>query len=483
MSVKLLVSSATFSTSDGSWLRSEAYNMALYTKNIYYTNIATTPTLISLIFSNACNALGVCLFFYRATVNTTTVTVTLQENTGTWVDRANKTINIDNDLITFDPIINYGQYSGVYIPFTSSYPVTTGVNIWRLSIVAGTSLRVSLLRNQTAGNYFYAVMGDLNSNKPTTTSDQFIIDKDVTLTLDSNYTAPADSQCNISIILNHNSWLKQLEGTILSLAGTITCGSKWKYSCGSSDNRIPASNKAILITTNNTSTYGIFELPVSLYTGNYNGIIEMYGEIDDYLTLDVTSTASSGQKYINVSADYSAIWSAGNIIRFVGKNSSSDSVEYTIDSITSTTIKVTVNLDYNVIKGARVVNLTRSQNNLGIQIKNTGDAVITFINTNPTRASLNYTVMDGIYCEKLMIALFENHWSSTAISQYKNIIIYFNTGNNSNYTVSSTISGLGGTVIENYHSFQENINKNKFEDFKIKIKPILIEICKRFLDK
>ena len=185
MTVIISSGSTTINTPD-SFYRVEAYNLGCFSTTALPL---TTTRYIDLTFANSGSCLGVILDLTTTSMVSRKVTVTLQENTGTWVDVAGATCtlsasSIAGDGLTISPISFNGQYT---IPFIIDTPkaITTAPSTWRWKIAHGTGTGTWNLRTSNATIPFHATWCDtkvsFTDNDILIVKDKTIIDKTATL--------------------------------------------------------------------------------------------------------------------------------------------------------------------------------------------------------------------------------------------------------------------------------------------------------------
>jgi len=432
MAVKLLTASALLSTSNGSWARAEAANFSIGLATIGSNDDVYTARTIAVTYANACNATGIYIAYTRSIVAGTILTVKLQENTGSWVDRATATFNVDSTVFPYS--------SGAkYFPHTP-YAVDTSANKWRYQIsVSGGTGRFQWRRDATAGNYFYAAIGNADSTRPAS-GDVMALDQNVALTIDESATLGANQ--GFSVVLGDSASLlctNPAASYTWTLSGSFCMFSNYTIKIGASGTPVSVANKFTIACTG-VST--LFNQPSnSSWTPDYFGVVELYGAIDTNIRQILSADAASGQAVVATVDDMSAVWAIGDSVKIVGKEmSGADAVIYTISSMSGRNITLNTNLNYKALKGGVIVNLTR-KNNLGIWLSSTVSCVL--------GGGMNdYTEISGVYMENISpSSVVINKTTSTRPSFFKNVLAYVG-GFTPILLFSSQRQGL---IIENVH--------------------------------
>ena len=124
MAVSVLTASATLS-SGSNWVRAEA--SSFLTSYGSKTDLTATPATQAVTFANAGNQVGIFLMLGKSSTNgSTTLTISLQENTGSWTTRTTNNFTIDTST-------DLDGASGRYFALTT-YAVDTTAGKWRYAV-------------------------------------------------------------------------------------------------------------------------------------------------------------------------------------------------------------------------------------------------------------------------------------------------------------------------------------------------------------
>lgn len=299
-------------------------------------NVAFTP-------SDAGDVEGVyCQIALEAMSATNTVTVTLQEYVASvWTNRVSKSLTYNEIGGSFSSSVNNGLHSNwVYFQFASPYTVDTSAGKWRISFLSSTN-KAGLGRS-TGGNSLAVV---LTATTSYSASDNILTKHNITVTVDQSITAT-------SYICGVDSKLEWATSPASSYTLTITnlyLSPGFQFNVGTSTNRIPYAQKAIVSITN---VYGVL---IWGY-GDMPWALTMYGELPTSFKTTIASNAASGQKNIVTTDNMSSTWQAGDTITV---NAAGNPIQYTIASVSGTTVTTTTNLSVTAQAGYSVLNVTR----------------------------------------------------------------------------------------------------------------------------
>lgn len=394
MAVKLLTTDATLSTSAGSWARAEAYNLTFtvgYATGSYINfNAATryiTPT-----FSTASNQVGLWLWCRYLTAGT--ITIKLQENTGSWVDRTSDSFNCAT--------ISKSLTGGYFFALTS-YAVTTAPSTWRYAIACNSTTPGGYVTTASGTDLLYAAICDADSAK-IGSGDIALIKQDTTLTVDESVTFGAiDSK---SMWLGHGSGITITSAITapitLTFGGCIFISNDYSFLVGTSTSKIPYAKRVTLDFSALTTT-PIQGMTGASYFNSTTNTINFYGQEDTKIASRIAADASNGQPNIVIADNFSSDWAIGDNLVIIGKERATgyDSVAYTIAGISGTTVTLNTNLDYDVMKGGAVVNLDR-RDECGIWFIN-GTVSSNAVITNATNNTY-YFAITGFYGYKTMFS-------------------------------------------------------------------------------
>lgn len=455
MALKVLTTSSNLSTSDGNWLTSIAGKLANLYNGDYNDDVNTAryaPSTTGTTVTNGVNANGVYLMLTSlATPGAATITVDLEENTGAWTQKAT------SGALTISTIKSDG-ITAIYIPFTTPY-VTTANN-FRIKVSCNTASKIGWYRSDTAGDYFYSLMSDTSTARPTS-SDTMLLGKNVTLTVDENCTLTANT--NASVVIGDGATLTWQNPASASYtlnlgAGYIFFSSNGKLKIGTSGSRITRTNQA-KITTSYQQT--VIRIPTtSAITFGYSTVqIELYGEYEDF-ALKTSQKDNSGQSYINTVEDIPASWAVNDFVTLISKDriESSDAQYYKINTVSTKQIRlgnnttgVATNLDYNSLKDGRLLNMTVGATN-GISIKSTYASQTPFLLMS-VNARCDYYIFDGVYFGNVQIITPENNLFSVSTKPCEVKNVYYDAGVTINaYTITIASSVSYPITVSNFHS-------------------------------
>lgn len=456
MALKLLTSSTTLS-SGLNWVQAEYVQLSFGNSVTALNNVVTQAVT----FSNAGNQLGIYLFLRPAsTLTSGTLTIKLQENTGSWVDRTTDTFSIDST--------NYPAcVINCYFPLTS-YAVTTASSTWRYSVQYSNN---SLAWWYSSGpTYTMAVFLDYSTSKPAS-GDSIIIADNQTLTFDEN---ASWASCRLG--MNATFQWENTPATSYTLtqssSGTATAffqfGSSGSVLIGSSDNPIPVDKKAIIDLSSypgNALFHGVaYYYMKSPYTPpRVNFRFEFYGSYSTNMYARISALASAGQKNIVTTTDKSSVWQIGDQVTLYGKKrtGNADTVTYTISDISNTTITLNTNLDYDLLAGGAITNLSEAIRTLGISIEG---------NSGSSGQSTLASSTEGFSARQVMSGcLFKNFHayapnmfiisSSLGISYYEHIMSY-TTGlaTVGLVNIGCLNTSVAGTYIDDCHRYSGSLS-------------------------
>lgn len=445
MAVKILTTSGT--PSSGTWYGIEAINLGAVVTNTNYDDLNTNRT-IAFTPANAGHLMG--LWLPIKVVNTTsgTLTIQLQQNTGTWGNVGTPT-TVTNNATNFSC-----SNTWTYIPLSTytSQTVTAAASTWRFIVSIDVSSRLNLWRSGTAGDYSYAVALDYSTANPSSTDTIFVADG-CTLTMDGNFTFGATSnraliQCQNSILSTANP---PTAAYTLTFNGRCFMGSSGGHRFGATGaGKIAAAKK---VTIDYSGAGSFIEAPTDYLGSAVNDFkfFEYYGAEDSYLAVKIASDAAASQKNIVLASDMSATWATSDTINIVGKTKTApENTTYTIASFSGTTLTTNANLDAIACQGGYVVNLNRNTQ-CGITIKGANN---TYFLTN--QCYYDYMKMTGTYLNAGYLAKdasygFTKMTNSTTVDEFSNVLA--NAANDNNvftFTIPSSVSASYPTAITNF---------------------------------
>lgn len=447
MAIKILTTDATLSSGTG-WYRTEYENFAISGKNANSTAGTLTQEVT---FANAGNQVGIYLLL-RSTISTGsfsyTLTIKLQENTGSWVDRTTDTFTLTE--------ANYsGGCLNCYFPLTT-YPVTTASSTWRYSVTC-TSSNIQWWYS-TGPSYCMAAVLDASTAAPTT-GDSIIIADNKTLTFDQSISLA-------TIYMGKDATFQWENPPAASYTLTITgqyafiCYSNSRIVIGSSGSPIPYAQRAII---NHTYAGGdlIYALAWhQIYSPDairqFNNILEMYGAECTNMRGRIAADATSGQANIVTTDDLSTAWQIGDTVTLFGKETTSaDTTTYTISGISGTTITLSANLNYKLFAGGAILNYTHADRTLGIKLSGNTTTICKACSGEVRYKSI---IMCGV-----MMYYYANYWYYTSIyhddpatyvTLMRSIMSYSSDTQANHLAYLSFYQGLSiGGTFENLHRF------------------------------
>lgn len=410
MAVNVLTASATLS-SGSNWVRAEA--SSFLTSYGSKTDLTATPATQAVTFANAGNQVGIFLMLGESSTNgSTTLTISLQENTGSWTTRTTNNFTIDTST-------DLDGTSGRYFALTT-YAVDTTAGKWRYAVSANVNSRIAW-HSSSGPVYIYAAVLDVSTAKPSS-GDTVVLAQNTTLTQDEN--------ANFSLIVYGHGSTYTTGGSgaktlTLTSAYPMLVSSTASFTIGSSGSAVAVANRFTLSLTDNTANGFLYQSPYAPSSIGFK--LNLWGAEDSYIAETIPTAASSGQAVIATTRDLSAIWSIGDTVHLYGKrNKATDATTYTISNITASSITLNTNLNYNLYAGSRVVNENR-KNNLGIWVLSTTTSYYRFFGYFPDCQMGECNVV-GVYMENTGIVNFapSSNATTTTIRSVlqKNTTIY-----------------------------------------------------------
>ena len=364
MAVIVSNGATNLSTASG-FYRAESYNLSPMST----TSLAlSSARQIAVTFANAGNCQGLILHLTPTNSSTKDVTVTLQENTGSWVDRASATLTAAQ--IT-NSVASNAQATWI-TPFTFSVPyaVNTTAGIWRFNITqsAGGSNNWNLrTSNGSAPSYITWCDNALSytTNDVIIAKDKITIDQNCQFngllsTGDSTYSVCAVACTGSTGDYNNNGMIvwdnTPAASYTMTINGLMLLSAHAGFHVGDSANRIPTAQKAIVQivlatsgTNTNTGIWNSGNASNAASIGRMN--IQMYGEIPASRSTTLSADAAASQPDI-VTTD-STGWAIGDRIAIAKADvvgAVAETTPYTISSIAGTNITLTGNISTNARK-------------------------------------------------------------------------------------------------------------------------------------
>lgn len=380
----VIISDSTNGSYDGNlatvngFYRVEAYNLGCFSSSKLATTSART---ISMTFANAGNCKGVFLCIEN-TISSSNVDrsllVELQENTGAWTTRASCTY-------TFAQMFPESKTGMAYIPFvfSASYAVTTAAATWRLQIsqTGGTIGNYNIVTSDGT-NPFYACWCD---NALSHTDGDAMLCKDkVTVNKTATFTGlngTGDTTSYTAIVIGRSMTLTN-QSTIcmldweapasaaytLTINGHIQMGSWSGFGCGTSTNRISATNQAKIIFTYATYSGKFLHPAHARNDGSHiNGFLYLYGEIPTERVATLASDAAVAATALTL-VETLTTWASPDKVYVTKRDTmnTSDVTEYTVSSVVGTTLNLTAGIaTTKALAGAKVIRVSQ----YGIQIE------------------------------------------------------------------------------------------------------------------
>jgi len=353
----VIISDSSNSSYDGKLATSNGFYVVeasnLTVSNNTNLQLTTTARTISVTFANAGNCQGIVLALeITSETESNSVTVTLQENTGSWVNRASVTYAISQ----ITPAASGYRKGCYFVPFTGGtfpYAVDTASGKWRFSIAASGSSYIYLMTSDGT-NPIYATWCDnkasFSNNDTLIIKDQLVINQSATFNgayVCRNLDA---SLANVALLLWENP---PSASYTLTLNNSIVLCAYGGFRMGTSDSPIPATYPAYIESQASTAIKGLQRGDMMSYHGKYS--IFLYSEYPSVMRTTLAADANSGQKTI-ITTDETG-WSSGDVIAIGKWARTTGSQLFTIDTISSTTITLTANLDRKRFSGGSVIKL------------------------------------------------------------------------------------------------------------------------------
>jgi len=372
MAVIISNGATNLSTASG-FYRVESYNLSSFSPT---TNALTSARQIAVTFANAGNCQGVVLAIMSSVTVNRDITVKLQENTGSWTDRASVTLTASQ--------ISAGASSTAsttfFVPFefATPYAVDTASNKWRFDVSQGSGSSNWYLGNSNGTAFMYATWCD--NAVSYTTNDVVIAKEKVTIDQDCTFaglTSTGDTAnavcaiaCRPATYTVGSEAMFEWQNTpsasyTMQIQGWFVLSSRSGFRAGTEASPIPIAKQAIIKIQNATASSTVSNSGFSAsagpasagFLGRYS--IDLWGEVPTYQRTTLASDANSGQKDI-VTTDTTG-WAIGDRI-FITKSDAvavlPETSAYTISAISGTNITVDYNIPtYKKLAGGHVVRL------------------------------------------------------------------------------------------------------------------------------
>lgn len=460
------ITSADEGLSASTWYRSEEYQLPLEILGVWEDALATTVATQVLSFANNCNLHGVVLLMWF-NGNTRPVKVTLQENTGSWVDRVSVELSYTEMLSYADAPLCY--YCWVPFVFASPYAVTTAANTWRLQVEkgsGGTGNPYVEYKDSGKTQMVRACITDAATGVPGASDAAMVMH---TITMDQSWALgplEQDSGSTWALFLA-NGGVLQLEDPpaasyTLTLTGMWQIGGDAQFLVGTEIAPVPASEQFNLVFDGPGAgkMYGTDPAYVS-YRRYRLGELRFYGESPDIIWTKLAAAASSGQPVIELEDDVSADWQAGDTVYVCGAYYA-DSEAATILSVVGTTVTLTGNLSKSYYAGMPVYLTTDTC--YGVKVTATAGGTFryswydrsalvlsgVYYNTSATQGQM--TLYDGGLREdtRLDHCFFDGHSLSCgqAIKTFAHYLTHVVFDRHNAYSVLGSFSNLWACVFE-----------------------------------
>ena len=462
MAVIISNGNVNLSTLNG-FYKCTSYNLGMYGGS----NLLTSTKYINVTFSDAGNCQGILLAIGNdapANTGNRAVVVKLQEYSGgSWVTRATKSLT--RNQICDNATIMMGCFITPFL-FDTPYAVTTASSTWRFEVTQDATSGANMgLFSSDGTNPFYVTWCDVAVSF-TSGSDAVICKDKVTINQTATFKAYAvtgvtthgicglvtkssdPSAANVANLVWENP---PSSSYTLTLDGRFAMSAHGGVRIGSSTNRIPIAQKAIIIknrapSVGDTGSGGFWGIHTS--NTNYPDRCSFfaYGEIPTYQKTTLASDANSGQANL-VTSDVTG-WAPGDQI-FIGKQytkSNGDNNFYTIQSINGVNITLTGNINSNIRKaGGTVYRL----GNCGIEMKSDSTTSCYL-----TVYSCSFLEISGVYFYRIIISAGLTSYAATnadddayCSTQKINNVVANTTGN----LCSSITPGVKGFEIDSVY--------------------------------
>jgi hypothetical protein len=311
-------------------------------------SISGTTRYIDFTPSSAGNLKGVVLALVitdAANVSAASITVKLQENTGSWVDRLSVTLTASDFMPSVGGYYKIGSL--VDFRFASTYAITTASNTWRIAISATITGANAYVRSSQNGNEDYIFFVPYIDNTVAIgTSAAVITDQ---LTVDQNWTISShDAQTGAQSgmdeyvryysvymctpILTGGSTTNPQIYVPPTIASNISLQfdglyylSDWniaQFKVGDSSTTPIPSNRTVDIYFANVSSNhkGMF-INSHEVRFSYNSGIQIYGNVPTRISADLAVAAAATDTSIYVKGDVTSDWAVNDYIEIGGGGS------------------------------------------------------------------------------------------------------------------------------------------------------------------
>lgn len=449
-------------TLSGSWKLCETANISTaFNANSYRDDVNTTrySAAFTTTVGRSLQSVALALFFYAT--RSGNITVTLQENTGSWGDVAGTAVTVANNTTNFP--VNFSRYL-----FTFTSAGTGTANQFRIKVSCDTASRIQWCRSSTAGDYDYAVIGNGADTLKLASGDTAIIGQGITWTIDENTTVGPTN--NRSVVFCYNSTFTWAASPAASYtfdlgAGVFSTTYAGGIAIGSSGSRQANATRPVITTSYNGA---MIEIPnYTYFAATNNFTLDLFGAIPaDAFAISLTGDTETSSNRISV-ASVPASWSVGDDVKLVAKQvtTGGDNVSYKINAIGAGYIDLgdsvlnnPLNVNYKCLTGGRIVNKTYADSTLGIKI---ASSVAT--NTNcilATAYNLDLLIyryqFDGL--ELYDMGMYTPSTATTSDTCFaKNIFININSSSTGFYPTLFHSNGKSDTVFENIHAIYNGV--------------------------
>ncbi len=359
---RLLTTSASLSTSNGSWIESEAQS-GVFADAVTQLNLGTLRTVT--FTPGRSFTLDRVLLYLLFVARLGSLTITVKRGTTTLSTDVYDLTSTTEFPYTAGPMV-LALSTPVALSSGTAYTINVQNSISGIAYAAGTT------------TMFYAAFPDTATNattdKPNNTVGM-VIPTGVTLTMDESLTLGTDGTVSGAICVGGKlQCLAPTSSYALTVGGRVVVGANSELVIGASDARISAANRFKIVTSYNTANSAVFiSCPTNYLTtvGTPGFKVSLWGEYPSSFWTDIDADALALQQTIAVSSDVSSAWSVGDRVKIVGYAATTIvATEHEIQSMTSTTITLTTTFPNQIYKGGRVVNISKGTS-FGVAIENT----------------------------------------------------------------------------------------------------------------
>lgn len=404
------MSSASLSSSAGSWKLCEYANLTRIASSSYIVDPAGTINTQSFNPTAGRSLQGVVGGFMPWDGTSATMTVKLQESiAGVWTDKATATL-----VHTSVPTRGFTYY---YMPFGTPYTATS--NAFRLNITCTAGGEFYWYNNGTGGSYVFAIVGNGDDSSAPATGDTLIQSNNTTLTMDASFTYGANALGVSHCLCYGATYSVPNPGSAITIdlsTGTFSGGYNNNYLFGTSGTPI-AAGRLHLKTTISANGYDEMLFPDRSYTSPL-AKLEMYGAPGSDMWAQTGASASSGQAKVTLAAAVPASWTNGDTVYIVGRDVGAEgTTTYTMTKTGANEITLSANLDFTVFKGGAIFNYTQARRSCGIWVEGAahGSFCPTVTGYGPIgnyAATMDHFIIQGSVWDNFAIFIQESQYGS-----------------------------------------------------------------------